>query len=61
MATSSCTAALHLTLVALGVGEEDEVLVPAFTFVATVNAIEYCRAKPVFIDIDLATFNIDVN
>lgn len=61
VATSSCTAALHLALVSLGIGEGDEVLVPAFTYVATANAVEYCRAKPVFVDIDLDTFNIDVN
>ena len=61
VATSSCTAALHLALVALGIGEGDEVLVPTFTYVATANAVEYCRAKPVFVDIDLATFNMDVN
>lgn len=61
VATSSCTAALHLALVSLGIGEGDEVLVPAFTYVATANAVEYCRAKPVFVDIDLATFNMDCN
>src|SRR5687767_13163195 len=49
VATSSCTSALHLALVASGVGEGDEVLVPAFTFVATANAVEYCRARPVFV------------
>jgi dTDP-4-amino-4,6-dideoxygalactose transaminase len=59
IATSSCTSALHLALVASGVGEGDEVLVPAFTFVATANAVEYCRARPVFVDIDPETFNID--
>jgi dTDP-4-amino-4,6-dideoxygalactose transaminase len=59
-ATSSCTTALHLALLALGIGKGDEVLVPSFTFIATANAVEYVGAKPVFIDIDLKTFNIDV-
>ena len=59
IATSSCTTALHLALVASGIGEGDEVLVPAFTFVATANAVEYCRARPVFVDIEPDTFNID--
>ncbi len=60
VATSSCTTALHLALVCLGIEEGDEVLVPAFTFVATANAVEYCGATPVFVDIDLASFNMDV-
>jgi perosamine synthetase len=60
IATSSCTAALHLSLSALGIGPGDEVLLPSFTFVATANAVEYTGARPVFCDIDLATFNIDV-
>jgi len=61
VATTSCTTALHLGLLALGIGMGDEVIVPSFTFVATANALEYCRAKPVFCDIDLRTFNIDIN
>ena len=60
IATSSCTAALHLSLSALGIGPGDEVLLPSFTFVATANAVEYTGAQPVFCDIDLTTFNIDV-
>lgn len=59
-ATTSCTTALHLALLALGIGPGDEVLVPALTYVATANAVLYCGATPVFVDIDLATFNIDV-
>lgn len=61
LAVSNCTTALHLALVALGVGAGDEVIVPAFTWVSTANAVMYCGAKPVFIDIDPVTFNIDVN
>jgi perosamine synthetase len=59
IAVSNCTTALHLALVALGIKEGDEVLVPAFTWVSTANAIMYCNAKPVFVDIDIHTFNID--
>ena len=60
LATTSCTTALHLGLIALGIGQGDEVILPAFTFVASANVIEYQRAKPIFCDIDLRTFNIDV-
>jgi dTDP-4-amino-4,6-dideoxygalactose transaminase len=52
VAVNSCTAGLHLCLSALGVGPGDEVLVPSLTFVATVNAVLYCGAVPVFVDID---------
>lgn len=51
VAVSSCTAGLHLALIALGVGPEDEVLVPSLTFAATVNAVRYVGATPVFVDI----------
>lgn len=60
-AVSNCTTALHLALVALGIKEGDEVLVPAFTWVSTANAVMYCNATPVFVDIDPVTFNIDTN
>lgn len=60
VACTSATTALHLALLALGVGPGDEVIVPAFTWVATANAAIYCGATPVFADIDLATFNLDV-
>ncbi|RME01359.1 MAG: DegT/DnrJ/EryC1/StrS family aminotransferase, partial [Calditrichaeota bacterium] len=60
VATSSCTTALHLMLVALEVRPGDEVIVPAFTWVATANVVEYVGAKPVFCDIDLNTFNLDI-
>lgn len=59
LATTSCTTALHLALVALGVGPGDEVIVPAFTWVATANTVLYAGAKPVFADVDPVTFNID--
>jgi perosamine synthetase len=60
LAVSNCTTALHLALIACGVKEGDEVIVPAFTWVATANAVMYCNATPVFIDIDPLTFNVDV-
>ncbi len=58
-ATTSCTTALHLALLSLGIGPGDSVLVPSFTYIASANAIEYTGAKPVFIDINPDTFNID--
>jgi dTDP-4-amino-4,6-dideoxygalactose transaminase len=60
VAVSSGTAALHLALLALGVGPGDEVIVPDFTFPATASVVELVGAIPVLVDIDLATFNIDV-
>lgn len=59
IAASSCTTALHLALLALGIKKGDEVIVPSFTFIASFNAVEYTGAKPVFCDIKLDTFNID--
>lgn len=61
LAVSSCTAALHLSLVAAGIGEGDEVITTPYTFTATSEAIGYTGAKPVFVDIDPATLNIDVD
>ena len=58
-AVSSCTTALHLALVALGVGAGDEVITVSHSFIATSNPIRYCGATPVFVDIDPVTFNID--
>src|SRR5690606_31716935 len=56
---NSGTSALHLSLLAAGIGPGDEVITVPFTFVATVSAIEYAGAKPVFVDIDPGTFNMD--
>ncbi|MGA2080390.1 MAG: DegT/DnrJ/EryC1/StrS family aminotransferase [Holophaga sp.] len=60
VAVSSGTAALHLIVKALGLGPRDEVLVPSFTFAASVNAILYEGARPVFAEMDPETFNLDV-
>lgn len=59
LATTSCTTALHLILAALEIGPGDEVIVPAFTWIATANVILYCGATPVFVDICPDTFNLD--
>ncbi|MFE7884284.1 aminotransferase class I/II-fold pyridoxal phosphate-dependent enzyme [Streptomyces sp. NPDC057411] len=58
VAVSSCTTALHLALVALGLGPGDEVVVPSLSFIATANAVRYVGAEPVFADVDLATGNL---
>lgn len=58
-AATSCTTALHLILAALDIGPGDEVIVPAFTWVSTANVVVYCGAKPIFADIDPATYNLD--
>lgn len=58
VATSSCMAALHLSYLALGIGAGDEVLVPSMTHVATVHAVEWVGARPVFVDCDAATGNV---
>lgn len=59
LATTSCTTGLHLILVTMGIGPGDEVIVPAFTWVATANVVLYCGATPVFADVSAETFNID--
>ena len=53
------TSTLHLILTALGIGKEDEVIVPAFSYIATANVIELVGATPIFVDINIETFNID--
>ena len=52
VAVNSCTSGLHIALAALGIGEGDEVLVPSLTFVATINAILYVGATPIFVDVE---------
>ena len=59
VAVSSGTAALHLAVLALGIGEGDEVLVPAFTFPATANVVALAGARPVLVDVDPETMNLD--
>jgi perosamine synthetase len=59
LATTSCTAGLHLAAMALGLGPGDEVIVPAFTWITSANAAEYVGASAVFCDVDDSTYNID--
>lgn len=59
VSTSNGTTALHLSLLAHGIGPGDEVIVPTLTFIATANAVRYTGAEPVFVDSELATWNID--
>jgi perosamine synthetase len=58
-AVSSGTTALHLALLAIGVGPGDEVITVSHSYIATANSIRYCGARPVFVDIDPQTFNMD--
>ena len=59
IATTSGTTALHAALIAHNIGEGDEVITTPFTFIASANSILFTGAKPVFVDIDIDTFNID--
>jgi len=59
LATTSCTTGLHLALAALDIGPGDEVIVPAFTWVATANVVLYCGATPVLCDVDRVSYNLD--
>ncbi len=59
VAVNTGTAALHLALLALGIGRGDEVIVPSLTFIATANAVAYCGATPVFVDSEPDSWNID--
>lgn len=59
VAVSNCTTALHLALLAAGVGPGDDVICPSFSFIATANAVVHAGARPVFVDIDPRTYNVD--
>lgn len=59
VAVSNCTTALHLALLAIGVGPGDEVITVSHSYIATANSVRYCGAAPVFVDIDPATHNMD--
>lgn len=59
LATTSCTTGLHLILAGMGIGPGDDVIVPAFTWVATANVVLYCGATPVFVDVDRDSYNLD--
>lgn len=61
LACSNGTVTLHLALKALGIGPGDEVIMPSLTYIATANAATYCGAKPVFVDSDVNTWNMDPN
>lgn len=60
LAVTSCTSGMHLAVAALGLGPGDEVILPAFTWISTANIVEHQGATPIFCDIDLSTFNVDV-
>lgn len=59
LACSNGTVSLHLALLALDIKEGDEVIIPTLTYIATANAVKYCGAKPVFVDSEANTWNID--
>ncbi len=59
MATSSCTGAMHLSLLALGIKKDDEVIIPDLTWVATASVVKYVGANPVFVDVDENTWTLD--
>lgn len=60
VALSNCTTALHLAMIVAGIKEGDEVICPSMTYIATANSVKYVGAKPVFAEVDPATYNIDV-
>jgi len=60
VAVSNCTTALHLTMIVAGIKNDDEVICPSMSYVATANCIKYVRAKPVFAEVNPVTYNIDV-
>jgi dTDP-4-amino-4,6-dideoxygalactose transaminase len=59
VAVNSGTSALHIALLSLGIGAGDEVIIPSFTFAATANSVALTGATPIFVDIDIDTYNID--
>jgi dTDP-4-amino-4,6-dideoxygalactose transaminase len=59
IAVTNCTSALHLALLSLGIKKDDEVLVADYTFPATGHAVLYCGANPIFVDVDLKTYNLN--
>lgn len=61
LAAANGTVTLHLILLAMGIGAGDEVIMPTLTYIATANAVRYCGGKPIFIDSDPKTWNLDVN
>ena len=61
VACGNCTEALHMAVLALSIGKGDRVAVPAYTFVSTPNTVEYVGGEVVFVDINLETFNIDMD
>ena len=61
VAVSNCTAALHLSLMALGIGKDDEVIIPDLTFVADANAVLACNAKPILTDINKENFFLSIS
>ncbi|TAN66369.1 MAG: aminotransferase class I/II-fold pyridoxal phosphate-dependent enzyme, partial [Magnetospirillum sp.] len=60
VAVTSCTTGLHLSLLALGIGPGDEVIVPSFTWIASANVVVHCGATPILCDVDPGSFNLDV-
>src|SRR5438874_11535340 len=60
VAVSNCTTALHLAMIVSGISEDDEVICPSLSYIATANSIKYVGAKPVFAEINLANYNLDV-
>lgn len=59
VATINGTSALHLSLLALGIRPNDEIIIPNYNYIASANAVLYCNAKPIFIDIELETYGLD--
>lgn len=60
VAVSNCTTALHLSMIVAGITEGDEVICPSMSYIATANAIKYVGAKPVFAEINLVNYNLDI-